>query len=237
MMTSQSPLPQYDVKQSNSNTNDSKRGTQLLHMLPTLLINVVVPFIINMLSQPHMSTINSLLLASSVPALFTLGSLIVKKRIDVTGVIVIVSMLISAAFALLFKSPRLLLLQTSTIMALFGVVMLVSLLFPRPAMFYLVRSMLAQNDPQRFASFNADWSILPIRSFYKTLTVFWGYVGVAQLPLLIVMAFTLPISLMLVLSPILSTVIISLLVHWSRHSFRKNKPIFDQLRWQRDAII
>jgi intracellular septation protein A len=215
MMTGTSPLSQYNVKQSNENNNNNNRGTQFRRMLPTLLINAVVPFLINMMARPYMSTINALLLASAVPALFTLGSFIVKKRIDAVGILVVAGLLLTAVFALLFKSPRLLLIQTSAIMGLFGVVMLISLLFPRPALFYLVRSVLAQNDPQRFASFNADWSFPQIRSFYRTLTVVWGCVNVAHILLQAILAFTLPISLMLVLNPILSFVVITPVAYWS----------------------
>jgi hypothetical protein len=65
--------------------NNSNQGMMLLRMLPTLLINAVAPFLINTLVRPYMSPVNALLLASSVPALFTLGGLIWKKRIDAVG--------------------------------------------------------------------------------------------------------------------------------------------------------
>jgi intracellular septation protein A len=237
MITPTSPLSQYNVKQSNSNKNGTDRSMYFRRMLPTLLINAVVPFVINILAKPYMSTINALLLASAVPALFTLGSFIVKKRIDVVGVLVVVSLLLTAVFALLFKSPRLLLIQTSAIMGLFGVVMLISLLFPRPALFYLVRSVLAQNDEQHFARFNAGWAFPQIRSFYRSLTAVWGCVTVAHLLLQAMLAFTLPVSLMLVLGPILSFVIITPVTHWSRHAARKNKPLFDLVRQQHNANI
>ena len=75
------------------------------------------------------------------------------------------------------------------------------------------------------------------RSFYRVMTTFWGCITVAQVMLLALLSFNLPISLMLVLSPILSIVIITPVAQWSRHFFRKNKPTFDQLRQQRDALI
>ena len=233
MMTNPSQLSQYDVKQSNEKNNNSGRGAQLLSILSNLLINIVIPFLVNILARPHMSTINALLLASAVPAVYTLGGLIVKKRIEAVGILVVAGMLLSAAFALLFNSPRLLLIQTSSIMGLFGVVMLISLLFPKPILFYLARSVLAQHDPQRFANFNAGWSLPQYRSFYKTLTAAWGCVTVVHLLLQLVLAFTLPISLMLVISNVVSFVIITPLLYWSRRFYSKNKAMFDQLRQQR----
>ena len=235
MLAQTAPLTQPAMKQSYVSNNNKSSATQFQRMLPTLVINAVAPFLINLLARPYMSTIDALLLASSVPALFTLGSLIWKKRIDAVGVLVVVSLLLTAVFALLFKSPRLLLLQGSAVSGLLGVVMLLSLLFPRPVLFYIIRSILTQNDAQRLASFNADWSFPQIRSFYRIMTTVWGCVTVAQILLLALLVFTLPISLMLVLSPILNFGVVTPVAHWSMLYFRKNKPIFDQLRKQRDA--
>jgi len=235
MLAQTAPLSQVDLKQSYGSKNNASRGMMLRRMLPNLLINAVAPFVINTLARPHMSAIDALLLASSVPALFTLGGLVWKKRIDTVGVLVVVSLLLSAVFALVFKSPRLLLLQSSAVSGLFGVVMLISLLFPRPILFYLIRSILTQNDAQRLASFNADWAFPQIRSFYRILTVVWGCLTVAQVLLHALLVFILPISLMLVLGPILNFAVIMPTAHWSMYYFRKNKPIFDQLRQQRDA--
>lgn len=235
MVIQTAPLSEVSLKSSAVNTNNNNRGMSLRQMLPTLLVNAGVPFAINMLASPHMSTIDALLLASSVPALYTLGSLIWKKHIDMVGVLVVVGLLLSAAFALLFNSPRLLLLQSSAVSGLFGVAMLFSLLLPRPALFYIIRSVLTQSDPQRLASFNADWSIPQIRSFYRVLTVVWGCVTVAHVLLSAVLDFNLPISLMLTLGPILNFAVILPVAHWSMYYFRKNKPLFDQLHQQRAA--
>src|SRR5579884_277988 len=237
MLAQTAPLTQPDMKQSYVSNNNKGRAMQFQRMLPTLLINAVAPFLINMLAQRYMSTIDALLLASSVPALFTLGGVIWKKHIDAVGMLVVVSLLLSAVFALLFKSPQLLLLQGSAVSGLFGVGMLISLLMPRPALFYIVRSILTQNDPERIASFNADWAFPQFRSFYRVLTIVWGCVTIAQVILLALLVFTLPISLMLVLSPILNFGVVMPVAHWSVHCLRKNKPSFDQLRQQRDAAI
>ncbi len=242
MITHTTPLSEITTQQASVNTanKDTKnvnRGKMLYSMLPNLLINAGVPFVVNMLAQPHMSTINALLLASSVPALFTLVGIIWKKRINAVGVLVVVDLLLAAAFALLFKSPQLLLLRGSAVSGLFGIAMLVSLLFPKPILFYVIRSVMTQNDPQRAGSFNADWAFPQVRSLYRLLTLVWGCVTLTSLLLLTVLVFTLPTSLMLILSPILSVAVIMPAAHWSMHIMRKNKPMIDQLRQQRDALV
>lgn len=236
MMTQTSPLTQpLDLKQSYTNNNTNDRVNMLRQMLPNLLINAVLPLLINILAQPHMSTINALLLASSVPAVFTLGNFIWKRHIDVLGLLVVAGLLLSAVFALVFSSPRLLLLQGSAVSGLFGIAMLVSLLFSRPILFYIVRSVTTQNDTQRIARFNANWAFPQFRTCYRVLTIVWGCLMVAQVILHIVLIFSLPISLMLVLNPILNFGVIIPAAHWSMHYIRKNRPVFEQLRQQRDA--
>jgi hypothetical protein len=158
--------------------------------------------------------------------------LIWKKRIDALGLLVVVGLLLTAVFALLFKTPQLLLLQHSAVSGLFGIAMLISLLFPRPVLFYIARSILTQNDAQRVASFNADWAFPQVRSFYRILTVVWGCFTVAQVLLFAALAFSLPISLMLTLGPILSFGTMMPVIHWSMHYARKNRGIFEQLRQQ-----
>lgn len=237
MITHTAPLSEITTQQVNTGTKNVNRSKILYGILPNLLINAGVPFVVNMLARPHMSTINALLLASSVPALFTLGGIIWKKRIDAVGVLVVVGLLLTAVFALLFKNPQLLLLQGAAVSGLFGIAMLVSLCFPKPILFYVIRSIMAQNNPQRIASFNADWLFPQVRSLYRLLTAVWGCVTLASLLLLAVLVFTLPISLMLILSPILNIAVIMPTAHWSMYIMRKNKPLIDQLRQQRDTLV
>jgi hypothetical protein len=230
---SPSPYSQSNVKPSNEKDNKKNRGSWFRHMLPSLLMNVAVPLLIDVLAKRYLSTIDALLLASVVPALFTFGNFLVKKHIDFLGILSIISLLLSAVIALLFNIPRLLLIQTSSVIGLLGLLMLLSLLFPRPALWYLARSVLAQNDPPRHASFRFGWSNLPqYRSFYRTLTAVWEGVTFGNLVLQAILAFTLPIPVMLVLGPILVTCIMVLTLGWSTRTINKNQPLFDSVRQQ-----
>jgi hypothetical protein len=227
------PFSQSNMKPSNEKNNKKNRGSRFRSMLPSLLMNVAVPLLIDIVAQRYISTIDALLLASVVPALFTLGNFVVKKHVDFLGILSIISLLLSAVIALLFNIPRLLLIQTSSVIGILGLLMLISLLFPRPALWYLARSLLAQNDPPRHASFNFGWSNLPqYRSFYRTLTAVWGSVTVANLLLQATLAFTLPIPVVLVLNPLLVICIMTLTLGWSVRTVNKNKPLFDHVRQQ-----
>lgn len=235
-MTTTTTLAQINSKQSYTNQNNNGRGMMSRQMLPNLLINAAAPFAINLVAQHYMPTIDALLLASSVPAVYTLGSLVWKRRVNVLGLLVVASLLLNAVFALLFHSPRLLLLQSSVVNGLLGVAMLISLFFPRPVLFYLMRSITTQHDAQRIASFNSRWAYPQVRSFYRTLTMVWGCVTVAQVMLVGFLAFSLPISTMLAIGPILNFAIIIPAARWSIHYFRKNRSVFDQIRQQEASV-
>jgi hypothetical protein len=237
MATNTSSLTPMTLNQVSTHTNINSRITALRRMLPNLLINGGAPFMINYLAAPHMSSIDALLLASSVPALFTLGGIIWKKRVDAIGLLVVVGLLLSVVFALLFNSPQLLLLQGTAVTGLFGFGMLISLLFPRPALFYIIRSIMTQNDAQRMARFNADWAFPQFRSCYRMMTVVWGCVTLIHLMVLVVLVFNLPISLMLMVGPILNYGVIIPVAHWNTVYLRKNQRVIAQLRQQRDAKI
>jgi intracellular septation protein A len=61
-----------------------------------------------------------------MPSTTSSGVSNVVKSIDMMGLLVVVGLLLSAVFALVFNSPRLLLLQGSAVNGLFGIVMSVA---------------------------------------------------------------------------------------------------------------
>jgi len=51
MISGPSPLSQDNVKQSNEKNNNTKLGPRILHMLPSLLLNILAPLLIDMLAK------------------------------------------------------------------------------------------------------------------------------------------------------------------------------------------
>ncbi len=106
--------------------------------------------------------------------------------------------------ALLFGgSPRLLLVRESLFTSVFGLSCFVSLLLPRPMMFYFARHFMAGADPQRQARFNAAWQLPEVRFSHRLITSVWGCVFVGELILRIILIYHVPASTVLIVSPIL----------------------------------
>ncbi len=177
-------------------------------LLPNLLFNAVVPVLVYSLLTPHMSTLLALLLASVAPACSTLFGLLKNKHIDPIGLLVIFGLLLSSLAAVLFNSPRLLLLQGSLVGCLLGLTFLVSLLFPRPLFFYLLRSSVTANQAEHVARFNATWASPNVRALCRLLTLVWGGTIIIGAVIQAAIAFTFPISLALTINQVLNLLII-----------------------------
>src|SRR5450755_485823 len=139
--------------------------TTLLNWVPTLLFNVVLPTATYSLLSGHGTSEVTALVASSVwPLLETVGSLCWRRRMDEFSIFTLIILALSAVAALGFNSPRLLLLKESAITGLFGLVMLGSLLAPRPVMFYFGRRFATDGTPASLAWWNGLWRYSGFRS-------------------------------------------------------------------------
>jgi hypothetical protein len=100
-------------------------------------------------------------------------------------------------------SPRLLLVRESLFTGAFGCACFVSLLLPRPIMFYFGRHFMAGADPERRARFDASWQLPEVRFSNRLITCVWGCVFVGELILRILLIYCVSTATVLIISPIL----------------------------------
>ncbi|GCE22919.1 VC0807 family protein [Dictyobacter kobayashii] len=229
MSTNTLPLTQVIEKQQNVPSQKS----MLLKMLPGMLINTGAPFLIYSLASSHMSTVNALLLASAVPLVMTTVELIRKRRVDMMGVLIVLGFVLTAATAYIFNSPKLLLLQSTVVSGLFGLIFLISLLFQKPLLFYVMRSLRCHNDARLIANFNADWEYPQARTFYRVLTSFWGFLMVAHVALQVLFVMTLSVATVVALGSILNVAIIGGGAAFSLYYAYKNRSALQKIKQQR----
>src|SRR5205085_2523686 len=122
-------------------------------------LNAVVPVMLYKLSKRYYST--SEFTALVVAALFPLGKSIFdfvrRHQLDPISLLVLLGITADGVAILFGGSPRLLLIRESMFTGAFGIACFVSLLLPRPMMFYFSRYFVAGTDPKRQARFNAAW--------------------------------------------------------------------------------
>ena len=171
----------------------------------SLLINGFLPWLIYTLLRryTHVSEMTALL-ATSVPSfLDALVGVVRKHRLDVLAGFTLFTIAISLCLVAAGGSPKLYLVRESLVTGAFGVLALVSLLFPRPLTFYLVRYIGNGDDPERAAYFDSEWKDPGFRRDTRTITVIFGVATVAETAIRVHLAFAWPVSHFLAVSPLI----------------------------------
>jgi len=111
--------------------------------------------------------------------------------------------------------PRILLIRESFLTGALGVACFLSLLFPRPLMFYFGRYFATGNNPARREQYNGLWQYPSFRSVNRIITIVWGVAYVGEFILRAIMAYTLPIPVVLAVSPFLLGGITIVTIAWT----------------------
>jgi hypothetical protein len=182
-----------------------------------ILLNAVVPVALYKLSKRYysVSEFTALALASAFPLGKSAFELLLYRRSDPISIVVLLGIATDGVAILFGGSPRLLLLRESIFTGTFGVACFVSLLLPRPMMFYLSRSLIAGTDEDRRARFNVGWQLPEMRFCHRLITVVWGCVFVGEFLIRIILIYTLSAELVLIVSPILMGTLTIVTMVWS----------------------
>src|SRR5262249_37689080 len=105
----------------------------MANWLPTILFNIVLPIVTYVLLTGYGMAEAPPLVASGVWPLIELGISFARTRhADEFSIIVLVFLVVGVVASLAFNDARLLLVKDSAVTGLFGIVLLGSLLAPRP---------------------------------------------------------------------------------------------------------
>ena len=182
-----------------------------------IILNAAVPVILYKLSKRYYSP--SEFTALVVAALFPLGKsifdLVRRRQLDPIAIVVLLGIIADGIALLLGGNPRLLLVRESMFTGAFGVACLLSLLLPRPMMFYFSRHFIAGTDFIRQARFNAAWQFRYVRFCHRLITTVWGFVFVGELILRVILIYQLPAAQVLIISPILIGVLTMATMVWA----------------------
>lgn len=186
----------------------------------SLVLNIAAP-----LATYEIVTHNggSELAALAIGAIFPVLGLAIaatRRRLDWIGVITLIAIAGSLAGALLFASPRLLLLKESITTGTVGLAFLASLAAPRPLIFVFARQLKAA-DAQARATLDQRWSTSPVlRRRIRRLTVLWGACLVAEAATRAVLSYFVTPATLIVLSPLLAAAVFGGLALWTRRGYR-----------------
>lgn len=178
--------------------------TTIRSLLPSILVNGVLVYLIYTFLKSYTSASDLVaLLLSSVPALISeIVTIIRHRQLDVLGIIVLAFIAISAVVSFIGGDPKLLLIRESFLTVVFGVACLVSLLFPRPIWFYIIRYFATGNDPAKAPVFNSRWQYPAFRRYIRIVTLVFGSAYLVEFPARVFMVYHLSIQQYLAIGPI-----------------------------------
>jgi formate/nitrite transporter FocA (FNT family) len=125
-------------------------ANQVRAVVPSLVLNGVVPLLVYLLSRPYLSSdASALAIAMAVPAACTIGIFGWRRRLDAIGVIAVVAFGVALIVVLLSGGDSFVLkLQEAVVTGPVGLIFLVSVAARRPVLLTAAR-LLNRRDPQQ----------------------------------------------------------------------------------------
>ena len=172
------------------------------------------------------------------PAVSTIAGLVARRRVDVTGAVMLAALAASTAFSLISGSPRALLARDGLVTAGWAGYLYLSLLASRPVTYTISRALLegrraydsATRSWVRPASLSWDelWERSPqFQRIWRTCTVIWGTSILADAVVRVLMASMLPVGVVPALGGALWPVTLVLLQVVTNVYFRPGRFLAD----------
>lgn len=179
--------------------------TMIVGLWPSMLLNGVCVIVVYQLVKSFTTASDVVALAlSTVPAIVgTMMTLIRQRSIDLLGAFTLITIGLSIGLTFLTGDARLFLLRESFLTVIFGLICLISLLFPKPLWFYIIRYFTVGNDHEQMVAYDTAWKFASFRGYIRTITILWGIVYTVEFLIRLVMVYTLSISQVLVISSII----------------------------------
>lgn len=188
----------------------------LLSWGPTILFNAFLPFLTyGILTDRGMSQLSALSISAVWPAIEVAVLFAIRRRIDEIGVLSLLIIALGVISALVLQSERLILIKDSAVTGLFGLVLLGSLLAPRPLMFYFGRKFATDGSAEKLEWWNGLWRYAGFRRTQRILTVVWGVTFVAEAAARIELTELLSVDTMVAVSAVLPYVVTAALITWT----------------------
>ena len=197
--------------------NVSTRNSPVREFLVDTAVSTIIPLVVYRLSRHYLgaSELTALIYASAYPIVKSLFDLTRHKQVNPVTILVILGIVTSIGALFLGGDTRILLIRESLVTAIFGLTCFVSLLLPRPLMFYFGRYFIAGSDPAKVASFNHNWQIPTVRKTHRLITTVWGCALLGEFTVRTWMVLHLSTSAVLTAAPILFNATILLTFFWT----------------------
>jgi len=193
------------------------KGFSMLAILPSLLLDMILPVVLfNLLTNAGLTTIHALVASGVPPAIHALYDWFKSGRVEPLGIVILLFLAVGAATSLLTGSVFIALIKDSFLTATFGLICLGSLLAERPLLFTITRQFTAGSDPTRRRVWDARWSIPAFRHAQRLVTIVWGVAYLIEAAVRVVAALRLTPQQVVTFSPVLSFGVTIALILWTK---------------------
>lgn len=211
----------------------NQTSDRLLHgIFWSIALNTIIPVVLYQLAKHFFSAseLTALIFATLFPVGESIWGLARERQLDPIAVVVLLGIAVDAGALLLGGSPKLLLLRESLFTGAFGAACFVSLLLPRPLMFYFGRYFMAGSDAGKRSNFDASWQLAEVRHGNRLVTSVWGIVFVGELVIRVGLIETVSAAWVLVISPLLLGLLTVATIVWSlAYAFRMRERVLPRL--------
>ncbi len=221
-----------DINPPSGTTRMNIRG-----FLPSIIINGAIPLAIYLILK-HYNYSELVALSASVlfPVIGSVISIVRQRTLDLIAALALLGIAISIIAIFLGGDPKLLLIRESFLTGALGIACFVSLLLPRPLMFYFGRYFATANDPARIAQYNGLWQYPYFRFVNRVITAVWGVAYAGEFILRVILVYTLPSAVVLAVSPIILGGITILTITWTFAYARRASRRGEEMRQQHLAV-
>jgi hypothetical protein len=175
------------------------------NILWDIALNATIPLLLYKVSKRYIShsELLALLIATTFPLVKNVVGFMRHRQLDPVSILVLLGIVTSCIALLLGGDPRILLVRESLFSGVFGVACIVSLVLRRPMMFHFGRYFMAGNDSERREKFDASWQWPEVRFAHRLITTVWGIVYAGEFAIRVFLIYTLPVTYVLAISPVL----------------------------------
>jgi hypothetical protein len=182
----------------------------------SLILNIALPLIVvQVLLRRGVPAVETLAIAAIFPFADTLIGLVRVRRVDPLAVLSLIAIIAGVATSSVTANAGFAVAKDSLFTTVFGLVFLGSLLAPRPLIFQLGRQYSTGGDPAAKIAWDARWERPLFRRTIRLMTAVWGCGLLLEALLRFFAAFTLPVAISTIVSPVLQVGFVGGLCLWT----------------------
>jgi hypothetical protein len=190
------------------------RNAMIVNLLLTAVLDVGLAILLFRLATSWGASEQLAYVVSCIGPLLSIGVTWARARtLSGVSMVILAFQLLSAGAAFVGgPDPRLLLVKDSLVTGGFGLVCLVSMLFPRPLMFYFGAKFGTDGTSRGLAWWNGLWQYRTFRRSQYVITTLWGVGFLVEAALRIALAYTVDFDTAYTIGTILPFVVLAALI-------------------------